>query len=154
MTTEHILADIGDEIPPMEWTADPDLVREMLDLSGWIGDDESGEGRMSGPSRFTDQETARSEGFGNMIVPGNLGMMAMAAAIQRWFPHGRVSKLDCVFRQPITQGETLTATGVVTDRQDHADHVILEMDVYLERPDNQRPQGGTAVMTIRTTPPA
>ena len=152
MTTEPVLADIGDEIPPMEWTPDSALVQNMMGLSGWIGEDNREPGSMSGPNRFTDHGAARSEGFGNMIVPGNLGMMAMAAAIQAWLPNGYVSKLDCVFRQPVSQGETLTATGIVTDRQDHPDKVVLELDVFLLREDNQRPQGGTAIVTIETSP--
>ncbi len=150
MTAKQVLADIGDEIPPMEWTPDADYVRQMMSLSGWVGDNGGGESAMRGANRFTDEAAAQSEGFRNMIVPGNLGMMAMAAAVQQWLPDGRITKLDCVFRQPVNQGETLTSTGVVTDRHDFPDHVVLELDVYLLRADNQRPQGGTVVVTIHT----
>ncbi len=150
MTEIQVHADIGDEVPPIEWTPHNSWVRDMMALSGWLNDNAVERGSMSGPSRFTDEETARSEGFNSMIVPGNLGMTAMETALQRWLPNGRIEKLDCVFRMPVNQGETYTATGVVTDRHDEPGRVILEIDVYLLRADNQRPQGGTAVVTIPT----
>lgn len=150
MTEIQVHADIGDEVPPIEWTPHTSWVKDMMALSGWLNDNDAERGSMSGPSRFTDEETARSEGFNSMIVPGNLGMTAMETALQRWLPNGRIEKLDCVFRMPVNQGETYTATGVVTDRHDESGRVILEIDVYLLRADNLRPQGGTAVVTIQT----
>ena len=134
----------------MEWTPDAEFVKAMMGLSGWLAS--AGEVNtnqmMARPNRFTDAAAAQSEGFRNMIVPGNLGMMAMATAVQRWLPHASFRKLDCVFRQPLNQGETVTAGGVVTDRHDEADHAVLELDVYLLRGDGQRPQGGTAVIVV------
>ena len=150
MTEIQVHADIGDEVPPVQWTPDTAWVREMMGLSGWINDNDAERGSMSGPNRFTDVEAARSEGFNSVIVPGNLGMTAMETALLRWLPNGRIEKLDCVFRMPVNQGETFTATGVVTDRHDEPNRVILEIDVYLLREDNQRPQGGTAVVIIET----
>ena len=150
MTVNEVHADIGDEVPPVRWTPDTGWVREMMALSGWINDNKAERDSMSGPNRFTDEDTARSEGFNSLIVPGNLGMTAMETALQQWLPHGRIEKLDCVFRMPVNQGETLTATGVVTDRHDEPHRVVLEIDVYLQREDNQRPQGGTAVVIIET----
>lgn len=150
MNKDQVHADIGDEVPPIEWTPHTPWVRDMMALSGLLNDNDAERGSMSGPNRFTDEEAARSEGFNSMIVPGNLGMTAMETALQRWLPSGRIEKLDCVFRMPVNQGETYTATGVVTDRHDEPDRVILEIDVYLLRADNLRPQGGMAVVTIPT----
>ena len=142
--------DVGDEVPEMEWTPDAGFVRAMMHLSGWLaqGDSPSTDRMMSQPNRFTDEDAARSEGFQNLIVPGNLGMMAMETAVQRWLPEARIRKLDCVFRQPLTQGQTVRAGGVVTDRQEEDGAAILELDVYLVRDDGQRPQGGTAVVEL------
>ena len=150
MSQEHIHADIGDEVPPFDWTPQNTWVKDMMALSGWLSNTETERGSMSGPNRFTDEDAARSEGFNSLIVPGNLGMTAMEAALRNWLPNGRIDKLDCVFRMPVSQGETYSATGVVTDRHDQPDRVILEIDVYLLGRDGQRPQGGMAVVTIET----
>jgi hypothetical protein len=143
-----IHVDIGDEVPPMDWTPDAAFVQTMMQISGWLSRDSRVNTGMRGPNRFTDTEAARREGFRNLIVPGNLGMMAMASAVQRWLPNARITKLDCVFRQPLNQGEKVTAAGVVTDRRDEEGQVVLELDVYLAREDGQRPQGGTAIVVI------
>ena len=143
--------DIGDEVPEMEWTPDAGFVRDMMLLSGWLagGDSPSTNRMMSQPNRFTDPDAARSEGFQDLIVPGNLGMVAMETAVQRWLPNAHLRKLDCVFRQPLAQGQTVRAGGVVTDRREEADGAtVLELDVYLVRDDGQRPQGGTAVVVL------
>lgn len=145
---DSVPADIGDEVPPMEWTPDAEFVRTMMQLSGWMSRESRDNRGMAGPNRFNDEASARSEGFGNLIVPGNLGMMAMAASVQKWLPEAQIMKLDCVFRQPLNQGQTITATGVVTDRHDEEDKVILEMDLYLTRGDDQRPQGGSAIVVV------
>jgi len=150
MATDNAEIDVGDEVPEMEWTPDADFVKTMMSISGWLSADDapSTNRMMSQPNRFTDQDAARSEGFGNLIVPGNLGMMAMATAVQRWLPDAYIRKLDCVFRQPLTQGQMVKASGVVTDRREEEGAAILEMDVYLMREDGQRPQGGTAEVVI------
>ena len=150
MTTPNTTVDVGDEVPEMEWTPDADFVKKMMSLSGWLarGEAPSTNRMMSEPNRFTDEGAARSEGFRNLIVPGNLGMMAMATAVEQWLPTAYIRKLDCVFRQPLNQGQTVKASGVVTDRQEEDGKTILEMDVYLVREDGQRPQGGTAVVVI------
>jgi acyl dehydratase len=132
----------------MEWTPDAEFVRAMMGLSGWLSRNNRVNRGMAGPNRFTDENAARQEGFTSLIVPGNLGMMAMATSVQRWLPDARISKLDCVFRQPLNQGETVTATGVVTDRHDGEEEITLEMDLYLTRQDGQRPQGGTAIVVL------
>ena len=150
MSEIEVHADIGDEVPPIEWTPHTGWVRDMMLLSGMLNDNAAERSSLTERSRFTDEETARSEGFNSLIVPGQMGMSAMEAALQSWLPNGRIEKLDCVFRMPVNQGETYTATGVVTDRHDEPGRVILEIDVYLLRADNQRPQGGTAVVTIET----
>ena len=145
--------DVGDEVPEMEWTPDLEFVQAMMRLSGWLagGDSPSTNRMMSQPNRFTDENAARSEGFQNLIVPGNLGMVAMETAVQRWLPEAHIRKLDCVFRQPLMQGQTVRAGGVVTNRQEEDGAAILELDVYLVRDDGQRPQGGVAVVVLPLT---
>jgi len=148
--------DVGDELDLMDWVPDKDMVSSLMSLSGWLSnfgdqkeDDEgSSDSPMSGPNRFTDIESAQNEGFRGLIVPGNYGMMAMEAAVKKWIPSSTIKKLDCVFRQPLMQGDQVQVGGVVTDRVEEVGKVILELDLYITRDDGQRPQGGTAIVEI------
>ena len=144
MATNKPNIDVGDEVPPLEWLPTREFVQEMMSLSGWL----AGRSPMSGPNRFTDPEAARREGFGGTIVPGNMGTMAMSMAVYRWIPGAFIKKLDCVFRQPLPQGQKVTATGVVTDRREEEGETVLELDLYLVREDGQRPQGGTCIVVL------
>ena len=56
--------------------------------------------------------------------------------------------MDCVFRQPLMQGDKVQVGGVVTDRTVDQNKVTLELDLYVLRDDGQRPQGGTAIVEI------
>ena len=148
--------DVGDELDLMDWVPDKDMVSSLMSLSGWLSsfgdqkkdDEESSDSPMSGPNRFTDIQSAQNEGFRGLIVPGNYGMMAMESAVKKWIPSSTIKKLDCVFRQPLMQGDQVQVGGVVTDRVEEAGKVILELDLYITRDDGQRPQGGTAIVEI------
>jgi hypothetical protein len=91
MATDGANIDVGDEVPEMEWTPDADLVQRLVSLSDWDrrsgGEGPDANQMLSERNRFTDQDAARSEGFDNLIVPGPLGAMAMATAVQRWLPN-------------------------------------------------------------------
>tara|TARA_Y100000590_G_C15263896_1_gene842338 strand:- start:118 stop:591 length:474 start_codon:yes stop_codon:yes gene_type:complete len=148
--------DVGDELDLMDWVPDKDMVSSLMSLSGWLSnfgdqkedDDQSSDSPMAGPNRFTDVQAAQNEGFRGLIVPGNYGMMAMESAVKKWIPSSTIKKLDCVFRQPLMQGDKVQVGGVVTDRVEELDKVVLELDLYITRDDGQRPQGGTAIVVI------
>ena len=76
--------------------------------------------------------------------------MFLAQAVSNWLPGAFIRSLDCVFRQPLTQGQALKATGIVTDRREENGQVVLELDLYLVREDGQRPQTATAVVALPT----
>lgn len=140
--------DVGDELPLMKWTPNANMVKVLMNLSGWMDESETTLSPMSGPNRFTDLASAQKEGFAKLIVPGNYGMMAMASAVEKWIPKSFMSKLDCVFRQPLIQDVEVQIGGVVTDRQVEDGEITLELDLYIVRDDGQRPQGGTAIVRI------
>ena len=134
--------DVGDEIPALE------TMLTLEDVKGFLG---AWNGRIGpGQSRFTSVETAEKEGFGggNPIVPGRMGLAYLGRAIMEWLPDGRIDKLDVVFRSPTFQNTKHVASGVVTDRTEDGEEIRLEMDVYLEREDGQRPYRGAAVVVL------
>ena len=140
MTVNYSEIDIGDEVPGLEATFTLD------DVTGFLG---SWTGRTDAASRFTDTSTAQREGFGsNAIVPGRMGIAYIARSIMDWLPDGRIEKLDVVFRSPTFQNTQHVASGIVTDKTEDDKEIRLEMDVYLEREDSQRPQRGAAVVVL------
>jgi hypothetical protein len=136
--------DVGDEVPGLEATFTLDDVRGFL--GAWNG--RGGDSPMGG--RFTDAAAAQREGFGggNAIVPGRMGLSYLARALMEWLPEGRIEKLDVVFRSPTFQNTKHTASGIVTDRNEGEKDIRLELDVYLEREDGQRPQRGAAIVVL------
>jgi hypothetical protein len=141
--TDYTKVDVGDEVPGIDATFTIDDVRGFL--GAWTG---RGDGAMGG--RFTDAAAAQREGFGggNAIVPGRMGLAYLARALMEWIPEGRIEKLDVVFRSPTFQNTKHTATGIVTDRNEDDSGIRLELDVYLEREDGQRPQRGAAILVL------
>ena len=132
---------IGDEVPGLETKLTLDDVKAFL--SAWTGRADPAMGR------FTDPEAAQREGFGsNPIVPGRMGLAYLARAILEWLPDARIEQLDVVFRSPTFQNTKHVATGVVTGKSEDDKDVRLELDVYLEREDGQRPQRGAAIAVL------
>jgi hypothetical protein len=133
--------DIGDEMPGFE------VMFTLEDVTGFLG---AWTGRTGGGgSRFTDASVAQREGFGQRpIVPGRMGLAYIARAILEWLPEGRIDKLDIVFRSPTFQGVKHQVGGVVTGKSEDDSQVTLELDVYLEREDGERPHRGAAVVVL------
>ena len=137
----HTDIEVGDEVPSLETNLTLDDVKAFL--SAWTGRADAAMGR------FTDPEAAQRDGFGaNAIVPGRMGLAYLARAILDWLPDARIEQLDVVFRSPTFQNTKHVAKGVVTGKSENDNEVRLELDVYLEREDGQRPQRGAAVAVL------
>ena len=133
--------DVGDEAPGMDATF------ELEDVKGFLA---SWSGRLDeGTSRFTNPEQAAREGFGGQaVVPGRMGLAYIARAVQEWMPEGRIERLDVVFRAPTLQNTKHHAGAIITDKTEDDSEIRYEMDVYLERDDEQRPQRGAATVVV------
>lgn len=133
--------DVGDEAPGLTTHLTVDDVKGFLGVWNPRATDQ--------PSRFTDSATAQREGFGgSAIVPGRMGLAYIARAIQEWLPDARIEKLDVVFRSPTFQNTKHVASGIVTGKTESDGEIRLELDVYLEREDGQRPQRGAAIVVL------
>ncbi|HLA80217.1 MAG TPA: hypothetical protein VJP78_01115 [Thermoleophilia bacterium] len=132
---------VGDEVPGLETMLTLDEVSSFL--GAWTGR------APAAGSRFTDSAAAQREGFGSSaIVPGRMGLAYIARALMEWLPDGRIEKLDVVFRSPTLQNTRHVAGGIVTGRSEDDKEIRLELDVYLERDDGQRPQRGACVVVL------
>lgn len=99
----------------------------------------------NGP-RFTDHEAARAEGLPGALVPGIMSQGFLAAMIHRWAPEARIEKVDTVFRAPVIVDETYAISGVVTDIDEDAGRIEIDLTVANEAGETR--VFGTAEVTL------
>lgn len=90
-------------------------------LVGWDGD------------RFTDHEAAKKEGFPGAVVPGILNQGYLIAMIHKWAPAADILSVDTVFRAPVVADQPHSITGVVTDIDEDAGTVEIDLTVANEK---------------------
>ncbi len=96
--------------------------------------------------RFTDDEGARREGLPGMITPGNMSMGLIGTFLERWAGPGSLRRLGTTFRGLLLPDRTVHICGVVTQRDDAARAV--EVDVWIENDDGERAVIGTATVAL------
>ncbi|MFT5443204.1 MAG: acyl dehydratase [Myxococcota bacterium] len=97
-------------------------------------------------SRFNDHEKARELGLPGAIVPGIMSQGIFAAAIHAWAPGSTITKIDTIFRAPLVADTEVRLRGVVTDRDDEARTV--ELDLTLHNEADETPVLGTAIVVL------
>jgi acyl dehydratase len=96
--------------------------------------------------RFTDDEGARREGLPGMITPGNMSMGLISTYLERWAGPRSLRRLGTTFRGLLLPERTIRICGVVTQRDDAARTV--ELDVWIENDDGERAVIGTATVAL------
>lgn len=96
--------------------------------------------------RFTDDEGARREGLPGMITPGNMSMGLIASYLERWAGPRTLCRLGTTFRGLLLPDATIRICGVVTQRNQEARTV--ELDVWIENADGERAVVGTATVAL------
>ena len=86
--------DVGDEIGPLDKKPTLEQVQAFCRAYG-----------LEDKTRFTDLETARSEGVDEMIIPGIMSMAYLSQLITDWAPNITLKKLDIIFRAPVKHEE-------------------------------------------------
>ncbi len=84
--------------------------------------------RWDGP-RFNDHEAARELGLPGAIVPGIMSQGFLGAMIHRWAPDARIDRIDTVFRAPVLADHPININGVVTDMDEEAGTVEIDLTV-------------------------
>lgn len=110
-------AEFGEELPVFEPDTSLDNVRRFTKAAGWEG------------PRFTDHEAARKEGLPGALVPGIMSQGFLAAMIHRWAPEAQIESVDTVFRAPVIVDEQYCISGVVTDIDEQAGTVEIDLTV-------------------------
>jgi acyl dehydratase len=109
--------EFGSELP--SFTPDTSLgnVKNFAKHVGWDG------------PRFTDHEAARKEGFPGALVPGVMSQGFLGAMIHRWAPTSEIVTIDTIFRAPVLVDQPHTITGVVTNIDEIARTVEIDITI-------------------------
>ena len=122
--------EFGEDLPEIAPDVSLDNVRLFTQASRMIAD------------RFLDHEAARAAGLPGAIVPGIMSQGILVGLIHRWAPNAEVLSVDTIFRAPLIVDSKPTASGVVTDIDEEAG--IIELDITLKNEKGETPVVGTA----------
>ncbi len=122
MSTVKTIADVefGGELPSFKPDTSIDATRRFGKYVGWDS------------PRFTDHEGARKEGLPGAIVPGVMSQGFLGAMIHRWAPDAEIVAIDTIFRAPVLVDQPHSITGVVTDVDEDASTVEIDITVTNE----------------------
>ena len=136
--TVTIVSDVefGAEIPTFAPDTSLENVKRFGKFVGWGG------------PRFTDHEAARKEGFPGALVPGVMSQGFLGAMIHRWAPSAEIVAIDTVFRAPVLVDEPHQIVGVVTDVDEEAGSV--EIDITITNEAEETRVFGTATVKLPT----
>lgn len=128
--------DPGDEFAE-PWTATREQVEAFIRANVNLGGDD----------RFLDQQAAEAVGMRRPIVPGPMSLAVLTRVVTDWMgPDGLLRTLDANFRRPVEHGDRLRALALVTDVEESAG--LVKLDVYLENERGERPLQGVAVVEL------
>ena len=112
--------ELGDDLP--DYTPDVSLetVRRFANAAGMMA------------PRFIDPEGAKKEGLPGAIVPGIMSQAILAAIIHRWSPGCTIRRIDTIFRALLLVDSSPLCRGVVTDTDDDARTVEIDLTIVNE----------------------
>ena len=113
---------VGDELPPLT----KNMTQEAIDLF-------ERSGGATGPSQFTDVETARHTlGTRGTVASGRMSLSFATELLRRYFGadvYNHRGMVDLRFLRPVRPGDTVTFSGKVTGLAKEADGVRVSVEV-------------------------
>jgi len=126
--------ELGDDLPDTSPDVSLERVRRFVGAAG-----------MNFP-RFTDDAAAKAEGLPGALVPGIMSQGLLAVMIHQWAPGSRIRSLDTVFRFPVLVGTKPQCHGAVTDLDEDARTVTIDLTLTSET--GETSLLGTAVVEL------
>lgn len=94
-----------------------------------------------------DSRVVKQMGFGeHTINQGPLGLSYMVNMLHEWAGHGCLRRLVMRFPLPVMDGDDILACGKISGIDDSGDEVLVEIDVWLQRGDEQPLQGEATIV--------
>lgn len=113
---------VGDELPPLTKTMTQEAINAFEKSGG-----------ATGPSQFTDLETAKNTlGTGSTVASGRMSLTFTIEMLRRFFGaevynHGGM--VDMRFLRPVRPGDSVTFAGKITGTQKEADGTRVTVEV-------------------------
>ena len=112
--------EFGQELPEAEPNVGLANISRFCHASGMVA------------TRFMDHEKAKAEGMPGAIVPGIMSQGILAAVIHNWAPGCAIRSIDTVFRAPLLVDSKPVCRAVVTDKDDDARTVEIDLTIVNE----------------------
>jgi len=113
---------VGDQLPPLSKT----MTQAAIDLF-------EKSGGKTGPSQFTDAETARDTlGTSGTVASGRMSLTFATELLRRYFGsevYNRLGMVELRFLRPVRPGDTVTVNGKVTGITKVTDGVRVSVEV-------------------------
>lgn len=139
---------VGDALPPLSKT----MTQEAINLFEKSGGN-------TGPSQFTDVETAKHTlGTKGTVASGRMSLTFATELLRRYFGpeiYNHRGMVDLRFLRPVRPGDTVTFTGKVTGFAKEADgcRVSVEVTATNQKGDTTAVGGGSCVVPSGLLPP-
>jgi len=132
---------VGDQIPPLTKTMTQDAIN-LFEKSGGA----------TGPSQFTDLDTARSTlGTTSTVASGRMSLTFATELLRRYFGadvyNGR-GMVDMRFLRPVRPGDSVTFTGKVTGLSKEADGCRVSVEVNATNQKGDVTAAGTGACVV------
>lgn len=133
----------GDEVTPLK----KQMTQEAINLF------ESSAGQ-SGPSQFTDEETARETlGTAGTVASGRMSLAFAIEMLRKYFGSDvfdHTGVVDLRFLRPVRPGDTITFTGKVSEvtREANGSKVTVDITVQNQNGDTTVAGKGSAIVPI------
>jgi acyl dehydratase len=132
---------VGDQIPPLTKT----MTQEAINLF-------EKSGGATGPSQFTDLDTARSTlGTTSTVASGRMSLTFATELLRRYFGadvyNGR-GMVDMRFLRPVRPGDSVTFTGKVTGLSKEADGCRVSVEVNATNQKGDVTAAGTGACVV------
>lgn len=129
--------EFGAELEPFEPDTSIERTSAFAEAVGWgLG------------GRFNDHEAARKQGFPGALVPGIMAMGFLTSMIHQWSDVAEVEHVDTVFRAPVLADQPCFISAVVTDVDEEAG--IVELDLTVKNDKDETRVFGTARVRLPT----
>ena len=140
--------EVGDGIPPLTKT----MTQEAINLF-------EKSGGATGPSQFTDAETARHTlGTGSTVASGRMSLTFAIELLRRYFGpeiYNRGGTVDLRFLRPVRPGDSITFTGKVLGltREANGQRVAVEVSATNQKGDTTAAGSGSCLVPSGYFPP-
>ena len=132
---------IGDDIPPLAKS----MTQEAINLF-------EGSAGQSGPSQFTDEETARETlGTEGTVASGRMSLTFAIEMLRRFFGSdvfNRTGSVDLRFLRPVRPGDTITFTGKITAVTREANGSRVSVDIMVQNQNGNTTGAGSGSAVV------